>query len=913
MTEMNCLNLTLSQRPNVLDGITLYEPVDISVLDKLINSSLLKTTFNNPFCKKKYTNEYTQLTHYRSLIDRGRAVVNYNRYENNPFGRSNPDNAIGLFSIRREIRHTLASERFEDVDIEGAHPNFLEQILKYNVIECPCLQEYVNNRQSYFDLVIETFKLKSLPAVQDNPKLLKELPKNLFIRILFGGGIYKWIDTNFIPKPEEQSDLKKPVEEFSVVIARVNNWLSNSNIKIPAKINDFIREVKRITKKIADANPELSEIVKANKAKNGKTEYNLNGSICSFFLQEKEIIILEQIFIYCKEKGYIGETNNSVLCADGIMIEKHLYKPELLKQLNVLVKLKTGFNLTFTNKAMDEDYLKILDKNLTFDLYTPTYSTGLIADYFRIMYSNKFMVNNGKLYVYNGVYWREEIDKQNSTIHNFIDTTFYKHMVGYISEYISKKSAEIGAVPNDANPANKIKLGMLQKQLDKLNEFLSHIQTLRTHKNRVSLISDVLNKITCDHIKLNVNPYLLAFTNKIYDLQTGVFVKPKYTQYISMTTGWDWCDYYQKSEVDELDRIIDTIFPIKDVKEYYLTALSTGLFGQQIEKIFIANGVGGNGKSLINSLMLLACGDYGYKLPSNVLLNEIKSGANPEVATMNMKRFVLTQEPDGKKRICSATLKEITGDPTLNCRILYSNDTKTTLVLSLFLECNNLPKLDEVGVGVERRGDIIPFIGRFVDKNKYDQFTEQERKDMNIALGNPHYKTEEFKQRYKQALITLLLGRFKTFAANGFNMPSLPKICKEKARDWLSTSDDIYSWFLEYYEKEPVDIDENDKSFIYIDELYEIFTSSEYYTNMTKSDKRASNLKSFTKNINENLFLQLYIKQRGTRYGYNADKNEKFKHNKAYITTFRKIVKNENEDGDSDEEGDQTDNETTSN
>ena len=908
MTEMNCLNLTLSQRHNVLDGITLYEPVDISVLDKLINSSLLKTKFKNPFCQKKYTNEYTQLNHYRNLIDRGRAVVNYNRHENNPFGRSNPNNAIGLFSIRSEIRHTLASENFEDVDIEGAHPNFLEQILRYNNIDCNCLKEYVNNRQSYFDLVVETFKLKSLPAVQADPKLLKKLPKNLFIRILFGGGIYKWIDTNFIPKPEGQSE-QEPAEKFEVVIARVNNWLSNSGIKIPARINAFIQEIKRITKIIADANPELSEIVKENKAKAGKTEYNLNGSICSFFLQEKEIIILEQIFIYCKEKGYVGENNNCVLCADGIMIEKHLYKPEILTQLNILVKLKTGFNLTFTNKAMDEDYLKILDKNLTFDLYTPTYSTGLIADYFRIMHSNKFLVKNGKLYVYNGVYWREEIDKQHSTLHNFIDTTFYKHMVGYISEYISKKSAEIGAVPNDANPDNKLKLSMLQKQLDKMNEFLSHIQMLRTYKNRVSLISDVLNKITCEHIKLDANPYLLAFTNKIYNLQVGEFVKPKYMQYISMTTGWDWCDYYQKTEVDELDRIINTIFPIKDVKEYYLTALSTGLFGQQIEKIFVANGVGGNGKSLINSLMLLACGNYGYKLPNNVLLNEIKSGANPEVATMNMKRFVLTQEPDGKKRICSATLKEITGDPTLNCRMLYSNDTTTTLLLSLFLECNNLPKLDEVGVGVERRGDIVPFISRFVDKDKYDQFTEQERKDMNIMLGNPYYKTEEFKQRYKQALIILLLERFKTFYSNGCNMPSLPKICKEKARDWLATSDDVYSWFLEYYEKEPVDIDEKDKNYIYIDELYETFTSSEYYSNMTKSDKRSLNLKSFSKNVNENLFLQLYIKPRNTRYGYD-DKNEKIKHNKPFITTFRKIVK---DDGEDDSEDDGTDSETTSN
>ena len=121
-----------------------------------------------------------------------------------------------------------------------------------------------------------------------------------------------------------------------------------------------------------------------------KRLFNLNGSVSSFFLQEKEIIILEQIFIYCKTNGYIKD-ENCILCADGLMIQKVLYKPELLKQLNILIKIKTGFNLNFSRKGMDQDYLKILDKNLNFDLYTPTFTTGLIANYFRIMYSNKFV------------------------------------------------------------------------------------------------------------------------------------------------------------------------------------------------------------------------------------------------------------------------------------------------------------------------------------------------------------------------------------------------------------------------------------------------------------------------------------------------------------------------------------------
>jgi phage/plasmid-associated DNA primase len=102
-----------------------------------------------------------------------------------------------------------------------------------------------------------------------------------------------------------------------------------------------------------------------------------------------------------------------------------------------------------------------------------------------------------------------------------------------------------------------------------------------------------------------------------------------------------------------------------------------------------------------------------------VLLDEIKEGANPAIASLNRKRFVLVQEPNGKRRICTATLKEITGDKIINARMCYVNDCKTNLSLTLVMECNELPALDEVGGGVERRVRAIPFGSRFVDKDDF--------------------------------------------------------------------------------------------------------------------------------------------------------------------------------------------------
>ena len=110
---MNSLALTLSPQENTLNGIVMYEPCDAVVLDKLLNSKLLKTTFNNKTSTHYYENERTQLEEYQKLFNDGKARVRYTR--RGKYGRSNPERALGLFPIRREVRHTLIGKSGVDM------------------------------------------------------------------------------------------------------------------------------------------------------------------------------------------------------------------------------------------------------------------------------------------------------------------------------------------------------------------------------------------------------------------------------------------------------------------------------------------------------------------------------------------------------------------------------------------------------------------------------------------------------------------------------------------------------------------------------------------------------------------------------------------------------------------------------
>jgi len=316
----NYKSLKLETRTSRLNNIVLNEPIDMTILNKLINSDLLQVV-NNSLSHIYYDNEKEQLMRYSELVNNGIANIKYVLPKNIKIGRVLPEKGLVLFSFRRAIRHTLACNTFEDIDIQNAHPILLLEICEFNNIDCKYIKEYVNNRDKYLTEVIDTYKVN------------KDDAKTLFIILLYFGSF--------------------------------NSWMKERNIdgKPTTFITKFTADIKRIGEIIYNSNHDLVELIKENKY----NKKNIIGSVVSYYLQDKENLILEFIYEYCINNGYIKD-NICCLCADGIMISKDLYKPELLTNLSIYVLEKTGFNLKFINKKMDEDYLDILDLHQLIDI-----------------------------------------------------------------------------------------------------------------------------------------------------------------------------------------------------------------------------------------------------------------------------------------------------------------------------------------------------------------------------------------------------------------------------------------------------------------------------------------------------------------------------------------------------------------
>tara|TARA_R100000951_G_scaffold2414_1_gene3799 strand:+ start:1406 stop:4096 length:2691 start_codon:yes stop_codon:yes gene_type:complete len=828
------------KRQSIFKDIILCEPVDANLLEKITNSDLVVS--NDDWDEKK------QLNMYSNNITNDYATVKYTQ-SSLVVGRVNPDKQLGLHSIRRQTRHTLVNGVMTDIDIQNCHPELLNQIVNVNGLDCKNLSHYCSNRTDFLNEIIKFYKLDDCvyckyKTYHEKHTTPKDIAKNLIIRLLNGGTIDIWKDSYGIELPQSPHTNAEGIVSLPAI----------TGCKELPIISGLTTEIKNIQKWICDSNPDLYKLCK-DKNETANKHYNHEGTTTSIFLQDIECQVLEQVYEFLVDNDYIKNDICS-LCNDGIMIEEKHYRPEVLSELNQYIYDTTGFNLIFVKKEMKDGYKEILNDHINFDLWKQEYNDGLYADYFKLFFYEKFIVVGGNLFFYNGVFWERDATK--SRLSAYIDNDFrtiLKEKAWNVKDKIAIDMKEYDKV-KDSNTSEKenflkkmiAKWGQPSEEsktkggdicdsllLEKDKKIMTYWATLidkhlRNVTSRDRLVKDCMRVLENNCVNFDTNEFLLAFTNKIYNLENATWIEPQFNQYISLTTGWKWVNGYKKSKKADLLKLIDTLFTDKVMRDFYLQVLSTGIYGKVIQHFFVAKGGGGNGKSLINSLMMTTLGEYAYKLPSSVVSQPIKEGANPAIANMNNKRFTLFQEPEKKLHICCSTIKEITGDKEINARTLYSTDTVTHLKCSLLGEFNELPKLDETTDAMDRRLMVIEFTSKFLNHAQYEALSDEDKQNPQIHKANPYYTTDKFQEEHKQALIEILFDSFKEFKEQNYILIPPQKVVDE-SKKYLMESDAFYDSFW----KDNFEPSENE--YVKWTDIWECFRKSSFYNNMPKANK----------------------------------------------------------------------------
>ncbi len=462
-------------------------------------------------------------------------------------------------------------------------------------------------------------------------------------------------------------------------------------------------------------------------------------------------------------------------------------------------------------------FIEIMNKN-SFELGQTD-----MCKYLRMIAGYKFIyIHQGsiyKLYCFNGKFW----ENNDVLFKNSISTELYDFLKTILIEVYW----------------NHPEFNSLKSKIEKLKIMSFKKDLVETYKEY-----GVDNKI-----KFDDKWYLIGFTNIIYDMEEEKFRDYRYDDYISTTTGYDWREPTEK-ELETVWELINLIMPIKEERDAYLQILSSTIDGRCVEKFIVFNGSGGNGKGVMNDLVLSMLGNYGLLGNNSILFESSKTGSNPEKANLHKKRLVLFREPPEKKKFENSVIKELTGGGMFSARTHHEKETEKELNLTMIVECNKRPLFAEEPTQADVRRIIdIYFRSSFdTDDSKLDS-------SQYIFKANPYYKTKEFQNQHKYALFKILIDEHKKFYRNNGSIIHLPKSIIDRTNNYLELSCNIVQWFKDNYE-------EDAKEIVKILDIYDNFKQSNYYFEMNKNEKSKYTRNYFFDYFENNIFFRKYYNER---------------------------------------------------
>ena len=375
------------------------------------------------------------------------------------------------------------------------------------------------------------------------------------------------------------------------------------------------------------------------------------------------------------------------------------------------------------------------------------------------------------------------------------------------------------------------------------------LKRLSNNVSRKAIAEVFMGILHINEIKWDSDPNLFAFKNCIMDLRTGEMIKPCKEQFIRTTCNWEWNYDYDMTKVDEIQKLIESILPVKVIREYYMLFNSTALTGHKVQKVPINTGTGGNGKSLCRELMTGVVGGYGMEIPSDVLTKPIVSGSpNPVLANMDMKRYLYFSEPEGNRPINSETFKKLSGDRFISARGLYSGNTTVNMIASLAGDANTIPPFTNITQenlkSILRRYVETPFPTTAVTQEEYDLLEDKTNYNVKKNYAEDKYWLDD----NRQAMFMVLLEYAKKFIENPMLIDNVPQECIDRTVKHLTGSSVVVEWFNDAFEEAVVDTSDpdpenhvTDEQIMSFRELYRLFKMCPIYDRLNKAEKRQYN------------------------------------------------------------------------
>lgn len=749
------------------------------LVEKILRDDVLKLLYSDRLPQKdedhwlsSYSKNYpTTLAHLqmylRKYVDKHEGVPVTYKLCKHQWGRPFPLNALGFTAFPRAIRHTIAGEYY-DIDLFHAQPQIIYYSLKNNGMPVPIsLEVYALHRDS---ILLEHMRLLNVPE--------KWMVKQLFISLFFMGTYYG----------------------FRLRMLKLGVTVPENE---PPYVTELSNDLSHVATCLKVRNAELykSSVCK-RKDQNDMVPNKILRTFCALWAQTAEFMVVDGVMAFLDANTTLMKTDvSNVKMAsyefDGFKllksrVDEHAGGINAVLQLcNDFCLQKFGMPLRFEVKKMDEaidiEGIEIPDNVSLVSVTTDAEKSAFLQEitYVRKSHMAAIKVLEDQEFHMDFLYVRKlqewytwDGDVWEKSPHHFLI-----QYAEVIMNYFTSK------LPNDC-----IEDEIFKKELFNLK------CTLGTS----SYVSGVekLGKtfLSCFDKDFDTNPDLLNFKNGVLDVQNRCFRERRRDDYLQMNTGYDF--YYEQADnehTEEILKIFDQIQPNEEIREFLMYTLASCLTGRNIDKFFIWNGKGRNGKSVITQSMKLLLGDYFATGPASVLIespkNKSSSEANPTLANFNKKRMVVFSEPPKHMPIQNSMVKLLTGGGVLHGRQLFKGIEDIVLHMTMILEANAVPNMAEacMTADVERLLDTL-FSSTFTsDEAKWDELKH-------VYPKNRQYTEVKFWTERRNAFMNLLIPKLYKLHEKDYDIGKfVPKEILHRTYMYTLESHLVYRLFKQIY------------------------------------------------------------------------------------------------------------------
>jgi P4 family phage/plasmid primase-like protien len=299
--------------------------------------------------------------------------------------------------------------------------------------------------------------------------------------------------------------------------------------------------------------------------------------------------------------------------------------------------------------------------------------------------------------------------------------------------------------------------------------------------------------------KMDMDPYLLCFTNGVFDFKEKVFRAGFPEDNISMCTNIEYVPIdpaKHQTIMNEIHDFFAKLFPEEELREYMWDHLASCLMGTCLNQAFnIYIGDGQNGKSALIDLMKKVLGDYKGDVPISLVTEKRAKigGLAPEIVQLKGIRYAVMQEPSKSDKINEGAMKQLTGKDSIQGRAPYMPETISFVPqFNLVVTANVFMEISSTDHGTWRRICAVPFKSLFTDYPRHDDPAKPYQFKL---VKNIDEKFDSWKEIFAGMLVA------RACQTGGIVTPC--SIVKEKSNEYRRQMDSMAEFVQDMIERVP--------------------------------------------------------------------------------------------------------------